>query len=98
MEEAMGLGIIINEVLGNSIKHNANDTTKIDLQLLCEDEMVTLAIVDNAQGFDTSKKHSGLGLNLIAQFSKKFKNSNYTFESSAKGTRFIFRFELDKKL
>ena len=92
-EEALNLGVITNEIISNSIKHNNSYKNEIELYLSIKDNKVNLLIKDNGKGFlDENKK--GLGLNLVDDFSQKLENSNYHFIFE-NGTSFILNF--DKK-
>ncbi|MDZ4665146.1 MAG: histidine kinase dimerization/phosphoacceptor domain -containing protein [Bacteroidota bacterium] len=87
------LGLIVTEILLNSIKHAAANTPNYELTielLEINDHHVNLTIGDNGPGFDFEKEVSkdSLGLPLIKDLSSaidvdaKFptlKNSNYTF-------------------
>ncbi|MCE3226099.1 MAG: histidine kinase [Bacteroidetes bacterium] len=56
---------IIQEASNNIIKHSR--ATKADIQLIMHDDVITLMIEDNGQGFDTSNlsKKQGIGLQNI---------------------------------
>lgn len=90
---ATSLGIIINEVLSNALKHNK----KIE-NLLIEiyvnkniSNKICIVIKDNGKGFN-KENPTGLGLKLINQFCKKLPNSKYDF-SFENGTKFELEFE-----
>lgn len=90
---ATSLGIIINEVLSNALKHNK----KIE-NLLIEiyvnkniSNKICIVIKDNGKGFN-KENPTGLGLKLIKQFCKKLPNSKYDF-SFENGTKFELEFE-----
>ncbi|MCK5294803.1 MAG: hypothetical protein KAJ49_09135 [Arcobacteraceae bacterium] len=92
MDEAMALGIIINEVLNNSIKYHPDKTKcKIELSFKSEKNQTFLTIQDNGTGFDEEKESEGLGLNLITQFTQKLKNSQMKFTKD-NGTLFELNF------
>ncbi|CAM3396410.1 7TM diverse intracellular signaling domain-containing protein [Arcobacter aquimarinus] len=90
---ATSLGIIINEVLSNALKHN-----KKIKNLLIEiyvnkniSNKICIVIKDNGKGFN-KENPTGLGLKLINQFCKKLPNSKYDF-SFENGTKFELEFE-----
>jgi two-component sensor histidine kinase len=67
----LSLGIVINELLGNSLKYAFTDRASgaIHLVLHVQDDEITLSIHDNGRGFpDTVKKtgSSGFGLPLVS--------------------------------
>lgn len=90
---ATSLGIIINEVLSNALKHNKkieNLVIEIDVNKDISNN-IFITIKDNGKGFN-EKNSNGLGLKLIKQFCKKLPNSKYDF-SFEDGTKFELRFE-----
>ncbi|SFP08822.1 Two-component sensor histidine kinase, contains HisKA and HATPase domains [Hydrogenimonas thermophila] len=96
MEYAISLGVIVNEVLTNAIKHNFNLEKKliIYIKLKKVNEQINLLIKDNGKGFDTEHKliQTGLGLKLLEQFIKKIPNSHFEFHSTSEGTEFSLFF------
>jgi len=90
---ATSLGIIINEVLSNALKHNKkveNLVIRIDVNKDISNN-IFIIIKDNGKGFN-EENSNGLGLKLIKQFCKKLPNSKYDF-SFEDGTKFELRFE-----
>jgi two-component sensor histidine kinase len=91
-DNALSLGIIVNEVLTNSIKHNSDkDGLRIEIELKINDGVIYLYIKDNGKGFENIQKQ-GLGLKLVNQFCKKLTNSQSEF-SFENGTKFELSFE-----
>jgi len=94
-DQAISIGMIVNEVLTNSIKHNEekkNFTLKIELK---KDKNISiLSVSDNGLGFDISTKTDGFGLKLIKQFCKKLPNSTYDFIFND-GTEFKLKFDIN---
>ena len=91
-DDAVSLGIIINEIITNSIKHNqkTNDL-EIKIEIIKKENIIYLTITDNGIGFlDTNKR--GLGLKLIDQFCVKLPNSQQQF-SFKNGTKFELKFD-----
>ena len=73
-EEALSLGIIINEVISNSIKHsNITNKNEIVLNLNKNQNTIKLSIKDKGKGF-LENFEKGLGMNFIDMFSKKLHN------------------------
>lgn len=91
-EMASSLGIIVNEIVTNSIKHNQKlNQIKIDVNLYLLRNNIYLIIKDNGNSaFNPDEK--GLGLKLIKQFSNKLPNSEYSF-SFENGTSFELKFK-----
>lgn len=84
--DAQSLGIIINEVLTNAIKHNMKTTNLIIIiSLLDKDDKIHLTIKDNGKGFNKDYK-KGIGLKLVEQLCDKLPNATHslTFESGIK--------------
>lgn len=72
VETAVPLGLIINEIITNSLKHGFTDTTKggfVRVQLSHQDGVYTLLIGDNGVGFKESFRSKSLGLKLIKNLS-----------------------------
>lgn len=85
IEHAIPLGIIINEVLTNAIKHNLEKDKKqvITISFKFIDGKIELIIRDNGKGFDYSKAKykQNLGINLVEQFTKKLPNSFFEYKN-----------------
>lgn len=93
-DQALALGIIINELLTNSVKHYHDDgRCTIELQCKKVDNEITLTIQDNGKGFDIKRKRNSFGLKLIKQFAKKLYASKNEF-SFEHGTRYELTFLL----
>lgn len=91
-DDALSLGLIINEVITNAIKHhNKKKQCIIDLALKAQKNNLILSIKDNGEGFDYTNVRKGLGLNLINDFSKKLKEGNCSY-SFHNGTLFQIEF------
>ncbi len=76
MNNSLTIGMIINETINNSIKHNdTNEHLKILIRLKNEHSKVLLEIKDNGSGFKPSDIKNSFGLNIIKDFSKKLKNN-----------------------
>lgn len=79
-ENMMSLGIIINEIVSNSIKHHPKNRD-IVLSISCfeKDKNIVLLIKDNGLGFDFDKNSVGFGLELIKDFVEKLPNAKFDF-------------------
>lgn len=91
---SISLGIIVNEVLSNAIKHHhKRDKCLISISIEQKQKMILLKIQDNGDGFCLEENNnSGIGLNLIKDFTKKLNKSDYSF-SFDKGTIFQLKFQ-----
>jgi len=91
--QALSLGIIINELLTNAVKYTDKSTCKIDILCQLKDNEVYLIIQDNGKGFNPKAKKTGFGLNLIKQFVKKLQATKSEF-SFKEGTKYELTFKL----
>jgi len=94
-QDAMSLGIIVNELITNSIKHNKHlKSIDINLCFKKEQEILILELKDNGSSFDPQKS-AGIGLLLIEEFCGKLKDSQYQFLFE-NGNIFLLRFKYDE--
>ena len=96
-DQAVSLGIIVNEIINNSLKHNLDlNSLNISISLFNDKDNLKLLIEDNGKGFDkTISNKNGLGMVLIESFSKKLFNSKYDFLID-NGVLFRLTFSKDK--
>jgi len=92
-ENMMSLGIVVNEIISNSIKHHPKEKAII-LEINCykKNDSVILIIFDNGLGFDGNIQKTGLGLELIKDFINKLPNAKYSFYKE-NGTVFELSFK-----
>ncbi len=84
------LGLIINELITNCIKHafsNEPKNPQITVRFEKQAEIYVLEIADNGKGINHPISEHSFGLKLINALAKKLK-ANYTFENQ-NGTRFL---------
>ena len=89
----MPLGLIINEVIVNSLKYafNDNDEAVINLQIKQLDGITfEMLIGDNGVGISSHKKTSGLGSKLINIFTKQLNGSLEVLEDSGTTYKIVF--------
>ncbi|HOJ49673.1 MAG TPA: histidine kinase dimerization/phosphoacceptor domain -containing protein [Spirochaetota bacterium] len=95
-DKASNCGLIINEVINNSIKHAfPKKKGKIEITLKKVNNNVILKITDNGKGFDKeniSKK--GIGLELINSLVNGLRGKLTINSGKEKGTEFIIGFSL----
>lgn len=87
------LGLIINEVIVNSLKYafNDNDEAVINLQIKqLNDKTFEMLIGDNGVGISSHKKTSGLGSKLINIFTKQLNGSLEVLEDSGTTYKIVF--------
>lgn len=96
IKNAVPCGLILNELISNSIKHAFRDKKSGEVKIVCTKmgERFTMMVSDNGIGydFDSSLKNShSLGLTLIAALSEQISGKIKT--SSNNGTEFYLSFE-----
>ncbi|PHM17058.1 MAG: hypothetical protein CJD30_08620 [Sulfuricurvum sp. PD_MW2] len=89
----VSLGIIVNEIISNTLKHNqGTKNLAIEVNFTYEGGIATLIIKDNGKGFERENVTEGLGMNIIQSFSKKLPNSTWHFDTND-GVVFTLRFQ-----
>ncbi len=92
-DQAMPLGLVLNEVVSNALKYAAPTDGKLALgiTLAREDkDMVRLEVRDNGPGFDPESVHKNMGSRLIAALSTQLRGEpHYSFDN---GMVFTLRF------
>ncbi|WP_181404078.1 7TM diverse intracellular signaling domain-containing protein [Aliarcobacter cryaerophilus] len=92
-ENIMSLGVVVNEIINNSIKHHPKEKAIIlDINCYKKSDSVILIFVDNGLGFDENIQKTGLGLELIKDFINKLPNAKYSFYKE-NGTVFELSFK-----
>jgi two-component sensor histidine kinase len=82
MRDAINLGLIIVELVSNSIKHNKNSKNlKIFIRINYTQSKLSLFIKDNGKGFDfhTTDLSKSIGINLIGSIASSFNDGFYDF-------------------
>ena len=98
LDVAIPLGLIINELITNSIKHAFPDNTRglIIINLKTENNYVFLSLLDNGKGLPDGfsiEKSQSLGLQLVSTLMEQI-GANYTLKTSKnKGTEFKISFQ-----
>lgn len=94
-EHALPLGLLINEVVANAVKHGFPDgrvgRISIDLVAL-DDARARLTIRDNGVGFDPTSQSKGMGTRLIRGLVAQMEGQHSI--EAAEGTRFVLWFPL----
>ncbi|HPV39776.1 MAG TPA: histidine kinase dimerization/phosphoacceptor domain -containing protein [Spirochaetota bacterium] len=95
INRAIPCGLLINEILTNSIKHGCGESESctIDLNIEETDGWITLVIADNGPGIEpelyTSKQKTSMGMQIIEALARQI-NADLTLEVDH-GTRFTLR-------
>jgi two-component sensor histidine kinase len=82
MRDAINLGLIIVELISNSIKHNKNSQNlKICIRINLTQSKLSLIVKDNGIGFDLHAKDlsKSVGVNLINSIASSYNESRYNF-------------------
>jgi len=91
------LGIIINELLSNSLKHAFSDTSKavIKIQLTNNENNLCLIIEDNGKGISDEKllKSNGFGISVVSLLAEQLKGDLKIDKD--KGSKFVLKFRKD---
>lgn len=92
--DAVPLGLIVNELITNSMKYayQGRNEGKLSVSLRSRDETLELMIADDGPGIDTNARvDSGLGQKLTSAFSAQL-SGTLTMESDHEGTRHVLVF------
>jgi PAS domain S-box-containing protein len=95
--KAIPVGIIINELITNILKYafTGKDTGGIFIQLVREENLVTLMIRDNGIGIGENfdiRRSSKFGLTIVRMLAEQLRGT-YTVENDH-GTRIVLKFEI----
>lgn len=84
IETITPLGLILNELIVNTLKHAFDDITsesKIGITFGKKEDLLELQVIDNGKGFEGEIKNTSFGISLIKALSKKLKATlDYTSE------------------
>ena len=84
IETITPIGLILNELIVNTIKHAFDDITaqsKIHIKFYSENDKLILKVIDNGKGFEGDVKNTSFGITLMKALSKKLKATlNYKSE------------------
>ena len=84
-EEAIYCGLIVNELVTNSIKYAFKEDDgdhKVTIDLYRKDNMNYLEVSDNGCGYDTTKNICSLGLTLVSTLANQQLDGEYLIDSS----------------
>jgi len=94
-EQALPLGMLVNEVVSNAFKYAFEDAVdgKLSISLAKDNDDAVLTIRDTGKGFNTEDVRHGMGSRLITGFvSQQRAIQTYTFDG---GTVFTLRMPLE---
>ncbi len=75
VDKALPLGLILNELITNSIKHAKTELLLLDLKLNLIDDKIGLSYSDNGTDFEFKNKKDSLGILIIEGMVKQLKGS-----------------------
>lgn len=84
-EVNLALYRIIQETVGNSLKHSG--ATQINIMLSQKSDSITLTIQDNGKGFKVEDDHRGIGLKLISERAKGLNGQASINSTPGEGTK-----------
>lgn len=97
IDTAVPLGLIVNELLTNTLKYafpgNCEGRVRIELKMQAEGQLY-LEVSDNGTGKISETKGTGFGSQLIALLTSQLRGSMQ--EDNTNGTRVFFNFNLEK--
>jgi two-component sensor histidine kinase len=94
LQEASYIGLIINEIIINSIKYVKKENVKIFLKFNIKDNLYILSIKDNGDGFEYDKlKKTGLGIKLIETLVKHQLNGQVKTKKE-NGFEYVIKFKI----
>ncbi|WP_299098628.1 histidine kinase dimerization/phosphoacceptor domain -containing protein [uncultured Winogradskyella sp.] len=83
IESITPIGLILNELITNTLKHAFNDNSKghtIQIIFYRENQNLILKVIDNGQGFEGEIKSTSFGITLMKALSKKL-NATLNYNS-----------------
>ena len=82
----------VHELVNNAIKHA--EAEKIDVQIIQEEDRLSLVVQDNGKGFDPDNDHKGMGIENIRKRVSSYEGEMFISSSLGKGTEIHIEFEL----
>ena len=84
------------EMINNALKHAS--ATQINVQLVQENDRISLTVQDNGKGFDTTVKSKGMGLENVRNRVETYNGKMTLYSSSENGTEINIEIEINGKL
>lgn len=84
----------VHELVNNALKHS--DAEKINVQIVQEEERLSIVVQDNGKGFDTNIPRKGMGLSNIEKRVQVFNGKMDLFSQPGKGTEINIEFKINK--
>jgi len=93
MQTLTPLGLIINEVITNSLKYAFNEMKQGEISIAMkrlQGEKFEIKITDNGSGYSKNIEHNGMGTKLVSIFVKKLNGSLEFLEQKGTAYKIIF--------
>jgi two-component system, sensor histidine kinase PdtaS len=90
IDDAVSLGLIINELVTNAVKHAFSRAGRIRVEFEVDDEQWYLSVEDDGDGFDDAS-NEGMGLDLVRGLSRQL-GGDLQVKSSKAGSTFCLSF------
>lgn len=93
MQTLTPLGLIVNEVITNSLKHAFNDKEKGVISISIKQlnaEKYQMQITDNGSGYDKNEESQGIGTRLVSIFVKQLNGTLELLEQQGTAYKIIF--------
>jgi two-component sensor histidine kinase len=93
MQTLTPLGLIINEVITNSLKHAFNETKQGEIRIVMRklhDKKHEIQIADNGSGYIKKSESKGVGTRLVSIFVKQLNGTLELLEHQGTAYRIIF--------
>ena len=94
VEHELILYRIFQESIHNSLKHSSSK--KIEMNINCNEEILTIQLKDFGIGFDSKIMHKGLGLNNI-KYRAKLIGAKLSLDSNENGTEIFLEYNINKQ-
>ncbi len=92
IDKAIPLGLIINELVNNSLKHafKNNKSGKIGVSLSQQNENMLIEITDNGQGYEEKNNQDSIGLQLVKILVQQLKGNFNLQQNSGTTAKILF--------
>ncbi|WP_416876980.1 sensor histidine kinase [Litorimonas sp.] len=92
-DNVIPVALFIVEALSNSVKHGLPNGGDIQIMLICEDETISVSVVDNGQGTDVNSL-TGVGYKLMRGFARQL-GGEFIIQTRKKGHGVTLKFPLN---
>tara|TARA_R110002020_G_scaffold10905_2_gene41467 strand:+ start:1110 stop:2051 length:942 start_codon:yes stop_codon:yes gene_type:complete len=93
-DNVIPVALFIVEALSNSVKHGLPKGGDIQINLVCEDDIITVSVIDNGQGTGPESL-TGVGYKLMRGFARQL-GGEFTIQTRKKGHGVALKFPLNR--